>query len=82
MPALTEPTTIAEPKLSFEDGLEQLESLLKRMETQQLTLDEAMSAYADGMRLSRALDEQLNQTEKQLTLLSLDGKTVSVEDGI
>jgi exodeoxyribonuclease VII small subunit len=42
------------------------------METRQLTLEEAMSTYADGMNLARALDEQLNQTEKRLVTLSVD----------
>jgi exodeoxyribonuclease VII small subunit len=59
--------------LTFEGGLERLESLVKRMETQQLTLEDAMTAYADGMLLARALDDQLNQTEKRLIMLSLDG---------
>ncbi|MDR0397041.1 MAG: exodeoxyribonuclease VII small subunit [Oscillospiraceae bacterium] len=57
---------------TFEAGLERLESLVKRMETRQLTLEEAMSTYADGMNLARALDEQLNQTEKRLVTLSVD----------
>jgi exodeoxyribonuclease VII small subunit len=59
---------------TFEGGLERLESLVRRMETQPLSLEEAMASYADGMRLARSLDEQLNQTEKQLVLLSLDSR--------
>ncbi|MDR1262989.1 MAG: exodeoxyribonuclease VII small subunit [Oscillospiraceae bacterium] len=73
-------------ELTFEGGLERLESLVKRMEAQQLTLEDAMTAYADGMRLARALDDQLNQTEKRLITLSLDGgedqRGESIEDAL
>ncbi|GHU73641.1 hypothetical protein AGMMS49992_12910 [Clostridia bacterium] len=58
--------------ISFESCMESLESLVRRMETEQLTLEQSMAVYAEGMRLARSLDDQLNRTEKALVELTLD----------
>lgn len=56
-------------KLDFEAGLAALEALVAKMEGE-LTLDEAMAAYEEGVQLHAALTAQLDASEKRLQVLA------------
>ena len=64
---------------SFEDRLMELEGLVKKMEGGALPLDEALSAYEEGMKLSRQLTEELSAAEKRMLELS-GGQLTPMED--
>ncbi len=48
---------------SFEQQLSQLESLVQRLESGQLSLEESLQAYEQGVRLTRACQQQLEQAQ-------------------
>ncbi len=70
---------MAKKQASFEDRLIELEDLVKKMEGGSLPLNEALSAYAAGMTLSRQLTEELDAAEKRMLEL-YGGQTIPMED--
>ena len=70
---------MARKQASLEDRLVELEGLVKKMEGGSLPLNEALSAYEEGMKLSRQLAEELAAAEKRMLELS-GGQTAPMED--
>ena len=57
-------------KKTFEAALKQLESIVKQMESSDLTLEAAVKKYETGIALSRQCMEILDQTEARITQLT------------
>ncbi|MBR6185251.1 MAG: exodeoxyribonuclease VII small subunit [Clostridia bacterium] len=70
---------MAKKQASFEERLMELEGLVKKMEGGSLPLSEALSAYEEGMKLSRQLTEELSGAEKRMLELS-GGQLAPMED--
>ena len=62
-------------KFQFEKALEDLEKIVEAMESGELTLDQALKKYEDGVGLVRACQSKLVETEKRIEVLTktLDG---------
>jgi len=62
-------------KFQFEKALEDLEKIVGAMESGELTLDQALKKYEEGVGLVRACQSKLTETEKKIEILtrSLDG---------
>jgi exodeoxyribonuclease VII small subunit len=56
-------------KQSFEQSLARLEEIVRRMESANLPLDEAMKLFEEGMLLSRDCQKQLEQAEARVEIL-------------
>jgi exodeoxyribonuclease VII small subunit len=63
-------------KPDFEKSLARLEDVVKRLESPQLALDEAMKRFEEGMELSRECQKQLEEAEGRVEILlkKADGK--------
>lgn len=70
---------MAKKQATFEDRLMELEALVKKMEEGSMPLNEALAAYEAGIKLSKALTEELSAAEKRMQELS-GGETVPMED--
>src|SRR6202142_2635534 len=70
----------AEPqrKGDFEKSLTRLEEVVKRLESADLSLDEAMKLFEEGVKLSRDCQKQLEEAEGRVEILlkKADGKIV------
>lgn len=68
-------------KLSFEKALERLEQIVDELEGGNLSLEDALKRYEEGVKFSRTCQEKLAQAEKKIEVLtrSLDG-TFKKED--
>jgi exodeoxyribonuclease VII small subunit len=70
----------AEPqrKGEFEKSLARLEEVVKRLESADLSLDEAMSLFEEGVKLSRECQKKLEEAEGRVEILlkKADGKVV------
>jgi exodeoxyribonuclease VII small subunit len=66
----------AAKKGDFERSLARLEEVVKRLESPDLPLDEAMKLFEEGMKLSRECQGQLEQAEGRVEILlkQADGK--------
>jgi len=65
---MTSPPDVAP---NFEQALDELEALVRRMESGELTLDESIAAYRRGAELARYCQTRLAQAE--LEIKQLDG---------
>jgi exodeoxyribonuclease VII small subunit len=65
-------------EFSFEEALDKLETIVKKMETGDLPLDEALAQFAEGVNLSQFCLEKINRAEKEIDkiLLEKQGKIV------
>ena len=50
----------------FEENLADLEAIVQKLESGQVPLEEAISEFQKGMKLSKDLQETLDQAEKTL----------------
>ncbi|MGY8564674.1 exodeoxyribonuclease VII small subunit [Stenotrophomonas rhizophila] len=62
--------TDASPVAHFEHSLEELEQLVEKMETGEMSLEQSLSAYERGVGLYRQCQQALEQAELRVRLLS------------
>lgn len=67
--------------LSFERAIEELESIVKRLEEGKVPLEESVAIYERGEALKRRCEELLLQAEARVEKITTDasGKPVGVE---
>lgn len=53
----------------FEEDLTQLETVVERLERGELTLEESVRLFEEGMRLSQACKQELDQAEGRMQVL-------------
>ena len=58
-----------EAPLSFENGLQQLEGIVKEMESGDLPLERALELFEKGMKLSEQCRKQLEEAETRVEIL-------------
>lgn len=58
------------PVARFEQSLEELEQLVEKMETGDLSLEQSLSAYERGVGLYRQCQQALEQAELRVRLLT------------
>jgi exodeoxyribonuclease VII small subunit len=68
-----------ETKVDFERSLNRLEQVVKRLESPDLSLDDAMKLFEEGVKLSRECQKQLEEAEARVEILmkKADGKFVA-----
>ena len=64
---------------SFEAGLEQLELIVKEMESGELPLERALELFEKGMQLSESCRKQLEEAETRIEILTRKGDKVQAE---
>ena len=58
----------------FEENLADLEAIVQKLEKGDVALEDAISEFQKGMKLSKELQETLNQAEKTLVkVMQADG---------
>lgn len=63
-----------EKKVTFEEAMEELETIVERLEEGDVPLEEAISIYKKGMEYSKLCHDKLKNVEEQLTqILTADG---------
>ncbi len=59
--------------MSFEVKLTRLEEIVKKMETGELSLDDSLKLFEEGVKLSRDCSQELSEAEKKVkTLVGVD----------
>jgi exodeoxyribonuclease VII small subunit len=56
-------------QLTFDDGLDQLEAVVHRLENGELGLEEALECYESGIKLSADLQKQLADAQRKVEVL-------------
>jgi exodeoxyribonuclease VII small subunit len=68
-------------RLTFERAIEELESIVKRLEEGKVPLEESVAIYERGEALKRRCEELLRQAEARVEKITLDatGKPTGIE---
>ena len=64
---------------SFESGLQELEQIVKEMESSELPLERALELFEKGMQLSETCRKQLEEAETRIEMLVRKGDKVQAE---
>lgn len=69
--------------VDFEEALDQLEELVEDMENGDLTLEESLKAFEQGIKLTRECQTALSQAEQKVQMLVEENgklKTIDLDD--
>ena len=65
-------------EMKFEDGLKRLEKIVEELESGNLSLDDSLEKYEEGIKLSKACTKRLEVARKKVEIL-LKSEDGSVE---
>ncbi len=67
-----EPTVSKEKQadIPFEEALAQLETLVERMESGELSLEESLASFEQGIALTRNCQQALDEAEQKVSILT------------
>lgn len=63
----------------FEDAMKELEDIVKRLESGDLSLEESLKIFEEGIALSRYCFRKLEEAEKRVSILIKDEKGIKRE---
>ena len=58
----------------FEDAMKKLEGIVERMEKGDMSLNESLKMFEEGVKLTRFCSQELHKAEKRVELLSRDAE--------
>ncbi len=67
-------------KSSFEDNMETLEKIVTELEKGDLNLDESITKFEDGIKISKECNKILDEAEKKITILLEKDGEIKEED--
>ena len=59
-------------EIKFEEQMKKLQEIVEKLERNDIELDESISLYEEGLKLSKTLKDQLAQFEEKIALLNKD----------
>ncbi|MCM1104028.1 MAG: exodeoxyribonuclease VII small subunit [Clostridium sp.] len=64
-----------EPQESYriEEAFARIDSLIARLESPEISLEQSFQAYEEGMRLLKACNDQIDRVEKKVLAINGDG---------
>ena len=67
-------------KENFEESINELEKIVTELEDGNLSLDESVEKFEEGMNLSKKCNDFLNSAEKKITMLINNGDEIKEEN--
>lgn len=64
---------------SFEENLEKLKELVRKLQSGELTLDESLKAFEEGIKISKILEDKLNDIESKAVKLFENNELKDIE---
>lgn len=64
-----------EEKIKFEEALEELEGIVKKLERGGLLLEESLEAFEKGINLSKVCSNKLNEAQRKIEILTKNEAT-------
>ncbi len=62
------------PEAKFEEALKQLEAIVERLESGELSLEDSLLAFEEGVSLVRYLNRKLDEVERRVEILTRDSE--------
>jgi len=69
------------PDVDFDAGLKKLEEMVDRLDRGELSLEESLSLFEEGIKLTRELSRHIEEAEKRIEILSTDENGNIILDG-
>lgn len=66
-------------EIKFEEALEQLESIVKKMEQGEMTLEQSLDAFEEGIKLSRFCSKKLDDIERRVEVLLKENNAITIK---
>lgn len=60
--------------MTLEKAFEQLDEIIEKMNDREVTLDDSFALYAEGTKLLKYCNEQLDKVEKKMLVLNEEGE--------
>src|SRR5262245_58206849 len=68
-------------KLDFESSMKRLETIVEELEAGELSLEDSIARYEEGIKLSKRLTQVLDESEKRIErLVEKEGAAPTTED--
>ena len=61
-------------KMSFEEALNQLETIVKKLENGSISLDDSIQLYEEGIKLVDFCNQSIEKAEQKIALVSKDAE--------
>lgn len=68
-------------KISFEDGMQELEALVQALEAGQLPLEESFKTYEKAVKLKTELAALLDEGDRRIRVLTENGERELLKEG-
>ncbi len=65
---------MAKKKITFESGIQELETLIRTLEQGQMPLDESFKAFERAVELKKTLQEMLDEGDRRIRVLTENGE--------
>lgn len=65
---------MARKKLTFEDGMQELEEIVRSLEQGQMPLEESFKAFERAMTLQKSLQDMLDDGDRRIRVLTESGE--------
>jgi exodeoxyribonuclease VII small subunit len=66
--------------MSYEKNAQKLEQIVKKLDSEKITLEESLKLYADGIKTAKDCLKELNELKGQFELLNADMQKIEVDD--
>lgn len=67
-------------EMSFEENMSKLEKIVQELEKGDLNLDDSISKFEEGIKLSKECNKMLEDAEKKITILLKNEDKIDEED--
>lgn len=67
-------------EMSFEENMSKLEKIVQELENGDLNLDDSISKFEEGIKLSKECNKMLEDAEKKITILLKNEDKIDEED--
>ena len=65
---------------SFEKNLQKLENIVEKLESGEISLEESVQLYEEGMKIKKICDNKLKDIEMQIKKIMIEDNKVTKED--
>ncbi|MBQ9142739.1 MAG: exodeoxyribonuclease VII small subunit [Lachnospiraceae bacterium] len=59
--------------MTIEENFAKIEETIEKLESEEISLEEAFAAYSEGMKLLKSCNDQIDKVEKKVLKLAGDG---------
>lgn len=67
-------------ELTIEQGFEEIEAILKKMESREISLEESFALYQRGMEQLKRCNDKIQKVEKQVMMLNEEGELEPLDE--